>query len=231
MKNFGLSRLVLVNPPAWDPERARWMAPGCDDVLNGAAVVGTLDEALVGVHRAVATTARHRRWIPRVLEPAELATSILDDPDDRTTAVLFGREDNGLDAAAVGRCEATIRIPTPEHASLNLGQAVLVIAHTLFEAARARGLVDDAGRPVGGHRRQRSTASLQREDPLADVAAIEGAVGDLVRLLNAARYPGPDDKVGPSARAALMRAAPTAKEISALRGMINKVAGAVRDPG
>jgi len=28
MRNFGLERLVLVDPPAYDPERARWMAPG-----------------------------------------------------------------------------------------------------------------------------------------------------------------------------------------------------------
>ena len=61
MRNMGLDQLVIVAPPAWDPETARWMAPGCDDLLDRIRVVATLDEALEGVHLAIASTARHRK--------------------------------------------------------------------------------------------------------------------------------------------------------------------------
>jgi TrmH family RNA methyltransferase len=118
MKNMGLSRLVIVAPPAYDPEQARWMAPGCADLLAEMRIVGTLDEALEGVHVAVATTARHRKQGQPVFTPAELATRIAD--DDRTFALLFGREDFGLSTEDVLRCDSLLRIPTPEHASLNL---------------------------------------------------------------------------------------------------------------
>lgn len=134
MKNTGLSRLVIVDPPAYDPHRARWMAPGCDDVIANARIVATLDEALEGTHRAVATTARHRKRDQRVIEPRALADEIL--ADDRVTALLFGREDYGLSVEHVARCEAIMRIPTPEHASLNLAQAVLLVGHAIFEASR-----------------------------------------------------------------------------------------------
>lgn len=67
MKNTGLSQLVVVAPPALDPEHARWMAPGCEDLVASMRIVGTLDEALVGAHRVIASTARHRRQQNAVL--------------------------------------------------------------------------------------------------------------------------------------------------------------------
>ena len=132
MKNMGLHRLIIVDPPSgFDLDRARWMAPGCRDLIAQAQIVADMDAALVGVHHAVAATARHRRFHQKVMEPPELASTILD-AQEQVTAIVFGREDHGLSAADVRRCEAIVRIPTPEHASLNLGHAVLVIAHDLF---------------------------------------------------------------------------------------------------
>lgn len=224
MKNMGLRRLVLVDPPAFDPHRARWMAPGCDDVLAEARIVATLDEALVGVHRVVATTARHRRGDTRVVEPDAFAASVVSAPEGYVTAVLFGREDHGLPNDAVARAETLLRIPTPEHASLNLAQAVLVVARELFEAARASGRAEAAGRVLGG-RTERATAEVERDEPYATVDQLEPAVAELVGLLDAVGYTrqaGPD-KVARTVRAALQRAAPTAREVAALRGMIKRV--------
>ena len=97
MKNMGLEQLVIVNPPAHDPEQARWMAPGCREVLARARIVATLDEALEGVHWAVAATARHRKHDQATLEPGALAEKILDgSAASRTTGIVFGREDHGL---------------------------------------------------------------------------------------------------------------------------------------
>ena len=60
MMNMGLRRLTVVDPaPSFDPERARWMAPGAGEVLEQMRIVPTLDEALRGVHRVVAYMFRH----------------------------------------------------------------------------------------------------------------------------------------------------------------------------
>lgn len=231
MRNFGLERLVLVDPPAYDPERARWMAPGCHDLLDRARIVATLDEALAGVHRALGTTARHRRSEHTVLEPAAAAVSIV--PDDRTTAILFGREDSGLTNEELARCEALIRIATPEHASLNLGQAVLLVAHHLYEEARRHGEVA-TGRLLGGTR-ARPTAEAGRrssKDRAADLPALEPAVDDVVGLLARVGYlrSAPEAKVRVTARRTLQAARLTVRQVEALRGMVSRVEWALDHP-
>ena len=228
MRNMGLERLVLVNPLAYDPHRARWMAPGCDDLLARARIVGTLDEALEGAHRVIAATARHRRHGQPVLTPPALATQLLDGPDDVCTAILFGHEDLGLPSDVVHRCEAIVRIPTPEHASLNLGQAVLVIAHDLFEEARRRGLVAE-GRTLGGHVVQSTRQVERRPEPRATLGELEPVVTDLVAVLTQVGYlrKATPDKIGVSATGALQRANLTKREVDALRGMLAHLGSAL----
>jgi tRNA (cytidine32/uridine32-2'-O)-methyltransferase len=233
MKSTGLRHLVVVDPPAFDMERARWMAPGCEDLLGAARFVHTLDEALQGVHRAVATTARHRRHRQPVLEPAEFSARVLAAPPDQVTAVLFGREDFGLSREATTRCDSLLRIPTLEHASLNLAQAVLIIAWSLFEEARRKGL-DAQGRVVGGHVRK-PTATLERpdrRDGRADLPMLEPAVEELIGLLDRVGYTraaGPE-KVGVTARSALQRAGLSQREVEAIRGMVSRVDWALDHP-
>jgi tRNA C32,U32 (ribose-2'-O)-methylase TrmJ len=129
----------------------------------------------------IATTARHRKQVQSVLEPPELAAQIAEEPEERTTAILFGREDFGLTSDIVHRCEALVRIPTPEHASLNLAQAVLLVGHAVFEARRARGIAAP-GRRLGGRRGTKATGELAREEHPADLIAVDGAVSSLVAL-------------------------------------------------
>lgn len=235
MKNMGLRRLVLVAPPAYDPEQARWMAPGCEDLLAGVRIVATLDEALEGVQRVVASTARHRKRGHPVHEPAELAAITLDEAEaGRTTAILFGREDFGLSTDDVLRAESLLRIPTPEHASLNLAQAVLLVSHALFEEGRRRG-ASAAGRTLGGSRGDRTTASKQRgdrRDADADLGAIEPAVGEIVALLDRVGYlrGTPADKVRLTARQALQRARVSIRHVEALRGMVARIGWALDHP-
>ena len=237
MKNFGLRRLVLVNPPAYDPEQARWMAPGCGDLLAQARIVGSLDEALQGVHRAIASTARHRKLGQPVYEPQHVADAMYEDVEhdpEHTTAILFGREDFGLSSADVQRCEGILRIPTPEHASLNLAQAVLLVAHSLFEASRRRG-AKATGRTLGGSRSQRTTRSARptgRRSGLADAPTMEPAVDELVGLLGRVGYLRgvPADKVRLTARQALQNARVTIRHVEALRGMVNKIEWALDHP-
>ena len=232
MKNMGLSRLVIVAPPAYDPEQARWMAPGCADLLAEMRIVGTLDEALEGVHVAVATTARHRKQGQAVLTPTDIATRMAE--DGRTWALLFGREDFGLSTQDILRCDSILRIPTPEHASLNLAQAVLLCANALFTEAAKHGRVA-TGRTLGGSRGRRSTASKSkrdRKDALADLPRLEPAIDDLVQLLDRVGYfrSTPTDKVKLTARQALQRSNITIRQLEALRGMVNRTAWALEHP-
>ncbi len=235
MKNFGLRRLVLVAPPAWDPQTARWMAPGCDDMLREARVVATLDEALEGVDLAIASTARHRKQGQPVHGPTEVAGQLFDGATaGRTTAILFGREDSGLSTAHVLRCASILRIPTPEHASLNLGQAVLLVGWILFQEATARG-AEFEGRTLGGSRASRTTARASRPSPrdrVADLPALEPAVHEVVGLLERVGYLRgvKPDKVRLTARQALQRAGLALRHVEALRGMVARIEWALDHP-
>lgn len=235
MKNFGLTRLVVVNPaPPFDPERARWMAPGAEDVLASMRIVATLDEALEGVHHAFATTARHRGDDQPVIDPTRAARRLFDSPPGEVSAILFGREDTGLTRAQVLRCEALLRIPTEQHASLNLGQATLLLASELFAEACRRGHRPE-GRLVSGHTGPRATGDLDRrhgQEPLADLATIEPAVADLLALLDRVGYTrgtGPE-KVWGTLREGFGRATLTRRQVAAMRGMVSRIEYALDHP-
>jgi len=232
---MGLSRLVIVNPPSYDPEQARWMAPGAGDILASARIVPNLDAALEGVHTAVASTARHRTLGHPIDTPAELADRFFASDAAPVVAVLFGREDHGLDSVAVGRCERLLRIPTPEHASLNLSQAVLLAAHAFFDAALQRGLTAE-GRTLAGRGDAKTTTTVQSpaaRDQLADVSLIEPAVEDIVSLLERVGYTRgvKPDKVRTTARQSLYASQLTVRTAAALRGMLRRIGWALDNPG
>lgn len=235
MKNFGLRRLAVVDPPpSFDVERARWMAPGADDVLAQMVVYATLDEAVAHLHLLVGTTARHRADDQPVWEPPMWATNALDLPDGKQVGVLFGREDLGLSREQTLRCGALVRIPTDHHASLNLGQAALLMASAMFEAARSRGLHAE-GRIVGGRMGPRSTASLTRRDGKAapaTLAEMEPAVLDLLGLLGRVGYlkATSPEKVSATLREAFQKAQPTRRQINAVRGMVHRVSWGMDHP-
>lgn len=129
--NHGLGRLVLVAPPAFDPDRARWMAPGAHQHIDRALIVATVAEAIaqLDVVRVVGTSDRPRRLETPVWNPTQLAEAVHHAPGP--TAIVFGPEDFGLANDHVARCDAMLRIPTAAHSSLNLAQAVNVTAASL----------------------------------------------------------------------------------------------------
>jgi tRNA (cytidine32/uridine32-2'-O)-methyltransferase len=232
MSHFGLRRLVLVAPPAYDPERARWMAPGCAELLAAARIVATVDEALLGVHRAIGTTARHRRLGQPVLEPAEAARSILD--GEGVTALLFGREDTGLPNDVIHRCESLLRIPTLEHASLNLAQAVLLCGSALFDEARRRG-THAPGRTLGGSRSKTTARAGRggRKEHKADLPALDPLAEEVVELLGTVGYlrGTAAEKVRLTARSLLQGAEMSVREVEALRGMVSRIRWALEHAG
>jgi TrmH family RNA methyltransferase len=224
MRNTGLDDLVVVAPAAYDPEEARWMAPGCGSLLAKAKIVATMDEALSGAHHVVAATARHRRLDQPVHTPARLAQQVAD--GDGVYAILFGREDHGLSNADVLHAEAVLRIPTPEHASLNLAQAVLVTSYALFTEAMSRGTVA-AGRTLAGSGKPSTTRNLDKRvgRDRADVAMMEPAAEAIVQMLDRVGYMNgtSPDRVRLTMRQALQSAGPSTKEVRALLGMVKQV--------
>ena len=139
MGNFGLTRLRLVEPAAYDSERVLAMAHRGAPVLQRLERHATLDAALADCGFVLGTTARpravrHERLTPRQAAPALLCAASRDPATP--AAVLFGPEDRGLSNAALGRCNAVVTIPTaPDDPSLNLAQSALVIAYELWLAA------------------------------------------------------------------------------------------------
>ncbi|MCA9571187.1 MAG: hypothetical protein KC656_25280 [Myxococcales bacterium] len=234
MVNMGLSDLVVVDPPALDMESARWMAPGCESLLASLRIVSTVREAIADCHVCVASTARHRRRGQPVLDPPALATRIREQ-DDRRFALLFGREDFGLSNDDVMHAEAILRIPTPEHASLNLAQAVLLVSHALFEEARHHGLKVATGRTLGGSRGTNTTASKSKpgkRDRPAELERIQPAVDEILQLLDTVGYfrATPEEKVRLSASHALQAGGFSVRHVEALRGMVNRVRWALEHP-
>lgn len=232
MNNFGLRRLVLVNPPAWDPETARWHAPNCESWWPDVKRVATTEEALEGVHVAYAATARRRRGDPIVHDIGRIADAFVE--DDRTFGLLFGREDHGLSNEDVRRCDGILRIATSGHASLNLAQAVVVTAHTFFERARQAGYVAP-GRTLGGQHGTLTTAEAEEttaRDRKADLTVLEPAAQQLVGLLDRVGYlkVAPEALVLATARQALQRADLSVRHTEALRGMVRAVEWALDNP-
>ncbi|MEW6745999.1 MAG: TrmH family RNA methyltransferase [Planctomycetota bacterium] len=136
MANFGLTRLVLVAPhePPIHPDALSW-ASGASHVLERAATVPTLEEALAETVLAVATTARPRHLQARG-DIRELAPRIVAATRSGPVAVVFGPERIGLSNDELALCQECAVIPAaPAHTSLNLAGAVLVVAHELFRAA------------------------------------------------------------------------------------------------
>lgn len=141
MKNFGLSELVLVSPRCRIDNQARALASHAADVLEQARVVEDAREAVRGSTYVLGTTARLRASPSLETASPRAALPLLPDSGG---AVMFGPEDTGLENAHLDLCQAAVRIPTAEYASLNLAQAVNVIAYEWFlqsneeaQAARA----------------------------------------------------------------------------------------------
>jgi len=138
MKNMGLSELYLVAPKEYPSERAEWRASNAQDVLSGARVVSTIDEALVGCGLVIGTSARDRRIPWPLFNPRECGQRAVAEATTHPVAILFGREDRGLTNEELQKCHYHVHIPTnEEYSSLNMAMAVQVICYELRMAALA----------------------------------------------------------------------------------------------
>jgi TrmH family RNA methyltransferase len=135
MMNMGLRRLRLVNPVEYVPHRIEGIAHGSAGLLERVVHCDTLDEALADCLYVVGATARHRTASYVWQHPRQAAPGLVElaRRGPGPVALVFGREDAGLTNTELDRCDLLLTIPTdPAHPSLNLAQAVLVIAYELW---------------------------------------------------------------------------------------------------
>jgi TrmH family RNA methyltransferase len=140
MLNFGLSDLRLVDPDEFDAYRIEGIAHRSRYLVEATRTFDSLEDALADCTWIVGTTARGRTAGRNYLRPREVADAVVERAaeDGGRVALVFGREDKGLDNEALDLCQAAAIIPTnPEFSSLNLAQAFLVFAYEIFLRAPA----------------------------------------------------------------------------------------------
>jgi tRNA/rRNA methyltransferase/tRNA (cytidine32/uridine32-2'-O)-methyltransferase len=216
MKNFGLSRLRLVQPETWDPYRIEGIAHDTRDIVERTEIHDSLASALGDCSYVVGMTARSRRAKRAVVRPRGEAPGLLAraaesvEGETGPVALLFGREDKGLSNEALDMCHRTCIIPTSEHASLNLAQAVLVMAYELWMVAEG---MDQPIRPP------------RREVVPARVELLERLFADTEQALWTIDFfkSRQTETVMRSFRELIRRADPDAREAGFLRAMAIEV--------
>ncbi len=138
LKNMGLRELVLVAPADFDRDEAQRLAHGAEDLLHAARRVDALRDALSDCRWSVGTTRRAGRHRQPHYTPRSFAQAVSRERTRRPLAVVFGPEKDGLTDADLALCHERLTIPSTEaHPSLNLAQAVIVVAYELFVESRA----------------------------------------------------------------------------------------------
>jgi|APSaa5957512493_1039668.scaffolds.fasta_scaffold00491_7 tRNA (cytidine32/uridine32-2'-O)-methyltransferase len=133
MKNMGLTNLVLVQPEDFPSGVAVGRAVSAGDLLDNARVVSSLEEAVEGCGLVIGTSARSRTIPWPMLTPEETANKICEEAPKNKVALVFGREDAGLNNEELQQCHFHVQIPTADFSSLNLAAAVMVICYEVYK--------------------------------------------------------------------------------------------------
>jgi len=202
MKNFGYTNLVLVNPCKLEGE-ARAMASHARDILEGARVTSSFDDAVKGSNLLIGTTGvsslkagEHIR-LP-LYTSRELKEKLKEYRG--TASIIFGRENHGFRNDELKNFDMLITIPTSEiYPIMNLSHAVAVVLYELSELG-------------GGN------------NPLADGFDLQLLYGHLEELLEKIDYPfHKKNKTYLMLRRIFGRAGLTPREVQTLRGIIRKI--------
>ena len=220
MANFGLTRLRLVNPrEGWPAERAYVMASGAHRILDEAQVYESVEAAIGDLHYVFATTARAHDQAKPVCDAGEAARIASEKvAAGEAVGLMFGRERNGLENDEVALADQIITLPVnPAFASLNLAQAVVIVAYEWFKLASGAEL------PFGMP--QKSQAA-PRQQLLAFFANLE-------RELEKVEFFRPPDKretMQINLRNIFSRMQPTQQDIQTLSGVIMSIAEGRKGP-
>ena len=219
MKTMGFSQLVLVQPrfagATSDPEAVAF-ASGAQDVLAAAQIVDSIEEALDGCNFAAAVSARLREFSPPIVAPRVLAAQVAGRGDCRL-ALVFGNERFGLPNEIVEKCNVLINIPAnPAYSSLNLAQAVQIVAYECALALQPDALVP----PIAV-----STGAIGFHGAPAGLAQIDAMFAHLEQALVAVDFLDPSNpkKLMTRLRRLFSRTQLEVEEVNILRGIAKQV--------
>ena len=207
MKAMGLTDLRLVQPERYPAPEAQWMATNAVDVLESATLHETLHDAIRDCVAALALSARSREWSPQVLDVRTAAARAVE-MNDRV-AFVFGNETAGLTNDEMFACQYLVHIPAnPEFSSLNLAQAVQVVAYEV------RMCVDLA-------------LPFSRVEKRATVADMEGLYAHLEEAATASGFMTPQSRLRERWRRLFSRVpAMEREEVNILRGLLKALMSA-----
>jgi tRNA/rRNA methyltransferase len=216
MLNFGLTEMRLVTPrDGWPNPDAGPSASGADVVLEQAKLFATVAEAIADCRHVFASTVRRRDLVMPVLGPEQMAEQIR--ASAGRSAILFGAERSGLETEEVALANAIVTVPiNPEFGSLNLAQAVILLA---YEWSRRAGLAQPPAREL--------------ESP-APHAEVEGLIGQLDAELEQKGYfhpPSRTQSTRNTIRTIFTKTGWSSREVKAVRGIIRALVDPPRRRG
>lgn len=205
MLNFGLTDLRLVAPrDGWPNPDAGPAASGADIVLAKAEVFETLADAVADCQTIYATTVRKRGVTKPVLTPEEAARDV--HATAGRSAYIFGPERSGLETDDVALAHNIVTVPiNPEFGSLNLAQAVILLA---YEWSKGQALASPPEVPL---------------DPPAPHGELEQLIEHLNRDLDTAGYFFPVERTEATLRTirtALTKTGWSSNDIRMMHGII-----------
>ena len=211
MLNFGLIDMRLVSPrDGWPNPAAGPAASGADIVLERARVFDTVADAVADCAHVYATTVRKRGVTKPVVTPFEAAAAVHAGPE--RSAFLFGPERSGLETDDVALARTIVTVPiNPEFGSLNLAQAVILVA---YEWSRGQSLASPPEVAL---------------DPPAPQVELDGMIAQLDTMLEDSGYFFPPDRVPATRRTLrtlLTKPGWSSQEIRTFRGVLSALAGA-----
>lgn len=240
---MGMGGMALVAPRT-EPKSPEAMAraAGAAEMLRAAPVHETLAQAVGECTLVAGTSARAREMSLPLLTPGQLAgraCAELREQEGAQVALVFGREDRGLDNAEMGLCQFHSMIDAnPGYSSLNLAMAVQIYCHEMRVAWR-RGEADSQGggaHEEAGQEKDRGRAKGARggkKPAPATAAQIDALVRHLESTLQALDFYG---QAGPRQvpmrlRRMVQRLRPDSIEVGILRGALGRLDLWLREPG
>jgi TrmH family RNA methyltransferase len=213
MLNFGLTEMRLVAPrDGWPNPSAGPAASGADVVLEQARVFDSVAEAVADCAHVYATTVRKRGVTKPVVTPAVASGEIHAQPG--RSAILFGPERSGLETDDVALARTIVTVPiNPEFGSLNLAQAVILVA---YEWSKGVALASPPETEL---------------DPPAPQAEFDGMMVQLETMLDGAGFFHPPERTQATRRTLrtmLTKPGWSSQEVRTLRGVLSALDGKKR---
>lgn len=210
MLNFGLTEMRLVAPrDGWPNPEAGPAASGADLVLKDALVFDRTEDAIADCSTVFASTVRRRDLVMPVVGPSQMADEI--SRANGRCAILFGPERSGLETEDVALATAIVTVPiNPEFASLNLAQAVILLAYEWSKRS-------DLAQPT-----------VKETEPPAPHGELEGLIGQLNEDLADKGYFHPPSRTQATKntlRTIFTKPGWSSREVKAVRGVIRALSG------